>query len=73
MSKLIFKFKKDPKPHPTEVTQEEKAALADIFGSVTRIIDREQRGELKETERLAEDYSDLWTFKNSAPKRGRVF
>ena len=50
MSKLIFKYQKDPEPHPTEVTQDEKAALFPRIQSVVRIVDRVASGKPKISE-----------------------
>ena len=75
MSKLIFKFKKDPDPesHPTEVTQEEKAALFPLMESVVRIIDREKCGEGKPSETWIEDeMKTMRSFRCEPPRERRM-
>ena len=69
MIKFTFTKPVNPDYRPDEVTPEEKAALFPMIESAVRIIDRERRGEMKETERDAEDFSDLHTFKNKDRKQ----
>ena len=75
MSKLIFKFKKDPdpEPHPTEVTQEEKAALFPLIETAVRIIDREKCGEGKPSETWIEDeMKTMRSFRCEPPRERRM-
>ena len=69
MIKFIYTKPVNPDYRPDEVTPEEKAALFPTVMGVTRIIDRERRGEMNDTERDAEDFSDLHTFKNKDRKQ----
>jgi len=69
MIKFTFKKPVNPDYRPDEVTPEEKAALFPTVMSVVRITDREQRGQMNDTERDAQDFSDLHTFKSVIRKQ----
>ena len=69
MIKFTFTKPVNPDYRPDEVTPEEKAALFPAVMSVARIIDRERQGEMNDTERDAQDFSDLHTFKNKDRKQ----